>query len=330
MKRLFLHYILPWSITALAIFYARRNLEWSLFLHRLGSTDPKWIIATACIMSVSYLLRAVRWQSLLPHPLLRYKEALTVLLFGFFMNNVLPARAGEVVRAASGGKVTGESRTKVLASIASERLVDGLTLSIFFVVFAPHLADSHRTEELMIVAWAFAAISCGVLFTLLLHRFLEGILFSLRQVGTSRFTHYASNKASLFLKGLTPLLTWPSSLRIVTWSLIIWSIELSTFFLIAWALNASLSLPLAVLFLVTVNFSSLIPAAPGGIGVIEAAATAVLSSAGVEKELALSIVLIQHITQYTLMLVGGMISMWSLKSSSRGDVLSTITSPVKS
>ena len=55
-----------------------------------------------------------------------------------------------------------------------------------------------------------------------------------------------------------------------------------------------------VIFLVTVNFSSLIPAAPGGIGVIEAVTKAVLVSVGVDPELALALVITQHVMQYLM------------------------------
>ena len=68
-----------------------------------------------------------------------------------------------------------------------------------------------------------------------------------------------------------------------------------------------------MLFLVAVNFSSLIPSAPGAIGVIEAVTTAVLMSLGVEKEHALSMVLTQHAIQYLVVGLPGVVMLFTWK-----------------
>jgi uncharacterized membrane protein YbhN (UPF0104 family) len=81
------------------------------------------------------------------------------------------------------------------------------------------------------------------------------------------------------------------------------------------AFGGDLLLSGTVLFLVAVNFSSLIPAAPGGFGVIELIAKSVLVSAGVASpELALSMVLAQHIIQYLVIGVPGAFLLSNLRS----------------
>jgi uncharacterized membrane protein YbhN (UPF0104 family) len=84
-------------------------------------------------------------------------------------------------------------------------------------------------------------------------------------------------------------------------------VELFVYVAISNSFSAALSLQHCVLFLVAVNFSSLIPSAPGGIGVIEAVTSAVLVSIGVDKELALTMVLCQHIIQYLVVGTPGVI-----------------------
>ena len=66
-----------------------------------------------------------------------------------------------------------------------------------------------------------------------------------------------------------------------------------------------MEIPFYVLFMVAVNFSSLIPAAPGGIGVIEAVVKTVLVSVGIDAELALAMVITQHIMQYLVVGIPG-------------------------
>jgi uncharacterized protein (TIRG00374 family) len=102
-----------------------------------------------------------------------------------------------------------------------------------------------------------------------------------------------------------PMFTLSRAPVLCLWSVIIWSIELFVYVAVAKAFGASLTMSMCVLFLATVNFSSLIPAAPGGIGVIEAFASTVLVSLGLEKEHALAMVIAQHMIQYLVVGIPG-------------------------
>ena len=58
------------------------------------------------------------------------------LVFGFFMNNILPLRLGEFVRAIVAGKKLEISRSGVFATIVVERLMDIVIFIISFFVIA--------------------------------------------------------------------------------------------------------------------------------------------------------------------------------------------------
>ena len=117
--------ITPWIITCVALYLAFRGVDWKVLYSHIGNADFRWLALAFVITSSSYLMRARRWQHLFPAPKLNILDSAKVLILGFFMNNILPARAGELVRAHMGAKVSGETRTLVLATVASERLADG-------------------------------------------------------------------------------------------------------------------------------------------------------------------------------------------------------------
>ncbi len=305
---------LPWLITIVALSVAFRGVDWGVLADHLGSADISWITAAVSLTILSYLLRARRWQHLFHSRTLDFLSSARVLILGFFMNNILPARAGELVRAHLGARVTGETRTLVLASIASERLADGLTISLMFVLFSLHLGDARLSENLFYVALMFALVSMGVVLTL----FFRTSLFALAERCAQRFNRpsirYLASRARIFIEGLSPLFTPAKIPMLILWSILIWMIELGVFFMVSRAYGAELSLPICVLFLVAVNFSSLIPSAPGGIGVIEAIASTVLVSIGITKELALTMVLTQHAIQYFVVGVPGAVILFSWQS----------------
>jgi len=235
------------------------------------------------------------------------------------MNNILPARAGELVRAHLGSKVVGKPRTLVLATIASERLADGLAISLMFAIIIMWLGPGHLDPEyarnLTYVAYLFVAVAVGVIAVLS----LRSKIFAFTDKVSERLDHKAStytfSRVQTFIHGLSPLCSPRRAAKIAVWSVAIWLVELGAFACVAAAYNSPLSLSATVLFLVAVNFSSLIPAAPGGFGVIELVAIKVLTSAGVEpKELALCMVLTQHIIQYIVIGIPGAFLLSTLRS----------------
>jgi glycosyltransferase 2 family protein len=326
-KRVVTTYILPWTITAAALAYAFYGIDWLGLVTHLSHARGGWILLAVLATSLSYLLRARRWQTLFPDSSLTYTTSLQVLVLGFFMNNVLPARAGELVRAHKGAQQTGTSRALVLATIASERLADGLTLSIFFVIFSLNLGNFYYFAQLLYVACAFAVVSLSVVALLLFQAPCRQFLSRIAEKFEIKFVHYLLTKSSSFLDGLAPLSAWPSSLFIAGWSIVIWLVELSVFFAVAASYNSNLSISLCVLFMVTVNFSSLIPAAPGGLGVIEAVATAVLVSCGIPREQALTMVITQHSIQFLVIGIGGSIASTRLHSKSASEQKVSKTEP---
>lgn len=86
------------------------------------------------LWSVVHWLRAVRWHFLLaPISVVPMKKLLTTSFVGFAAIVLLPMRAGEVVRPAlvrEPGKLSGWS---AMGTVAAERIVDGLVLSLMLL-----------------------------------------------------------------------------------------------------------------------------------------------------------------------------------------------------
>lgn len=328
MKRFLLRTIAPWAVTVVALYLAFRGVEWEMIVSHAKSVRLSYVCAAIALTVTSYILRSARWPVLCPDLPLPFFSSLRVLVLGFFMNNILPARAGELVRAHLGAKVVGQPRTLMLATIASERLADGLTLSLMFagamLLFGRGHLDPEYAQNLLYVAYLFVGVALGVVATL----FFRQVIFSASDRLTAKLSHrastYALSRVRIFIHGLSPLCSVSSALRISLWSLIIWLIELAAFACVAFAYDTQLSLFGTVLFLVSVNFSSLIPAAPGGFGVIELVAKNVLMSVGVaSSELALCIVLTQHMIQYVVIGLPGLFLLSTLRSQMSDMVEST-------
>jgi len=311
--------IVPWVITIAALYLAFRGVEWDVLLDHLRSANPNMILVAVALTILSYWLRAARWPLLFPQITFPLISSWKVLVLGFFMNNILPARAGELVRAHLGSKVLSKPGTLVLATIASERLTDGLTISILFAtlvgIFGRGRLDPEITNNLLYVSYLFAAVAVAVIVVLSMRDTIVVIAQRFADKLDTKASTYALSRVQVFIDGLSPLRTPRRALAIACWSIVIWGVELGVFAAVAHAFDSQLPLSGAVIFLVAVNFSSLIPAAPGGFGVIELIAKSVLVSVGVESgELALSMVLAQHVIQYTVIGLPGAFLLLTLRS----------------
>lgn len=224
------------------------------------------------------------------------------------MNNTLPARMGELVRAHLGGKAAKASRTIVLATIAGERIIDGLAISIIFAVLFTIGARPEELEhgkELFLVALFFALASIGVVVTILLRHSIFHLLERISERASNKLSNYTLSRIRRFIEGLEPMLRPQKLVVILLSSFLVWFVELAVYWQVAAAFNQPLSIGSLSLFLAAVNFSSLIPSAPGGIGVIELFATAALTKVGVDREAALAMVASQHLIQIAVVGIPG-------------------------
>jgi dolichyl-phosphate beta-glucosyltransferase len=272
----------------------------------LRHAHPRLLILGLALMIFAYLLRGARWR--IWESSLSYWDSLRLILIGFMGNNILPARLGEILRAhcASAKLCSGRGRTAALASIAAERILDGLVLAVFGLAGMALVPSDRRLRwSLFIVSAGFAALALGIVVSIHWHVRIRSSIAAANRRFPGHITAFVEKKADQFLKGLLPLEPVPRMLGALVTTAVLWGIEMAFYFFLGRAVWDKMSLPTALLFLVAVNFASLIPFTIGGIGTIEAVALAFLVSSGVPSYLALAMILLQHVAQYFFTTVTG-------------------------
>jgi uncharacterized membrane protein YbhN (UPF0104 family) len=115
------------AIGALFFWLAARNTSFEEISEALIGADPAWLLAAVALYAADLALRVRRWQLLLrPCADLPYRAIGRVLLVGYGVNTLLPARLGELFRAEFFKRSYGVTRSVGLASVALERLLDGV------------------------------------------------------------------------------------------------------------------------------------------------------------------------------------------------------------
>src|SRR5262245_52783255 len=97
---------------AICLYYAFRGISFREVGQALVRANPAWIAIAIVLYTFGYLMRTFRWSLLLkPVRNIHSNRLFWPMMIGFFANNVLPLRMGEVVRAHICGKKFEISRT---------------------------------------------------------------------------------------------------------------------------------------------------------------------------------------------------------------------------
>ncbi|MBE0699911.1 MAG: flippase-like domain-containing protein [Anaerolineaceae bacterium] len=110
-------------ITSLALVLLFRMIDWEQFTVSLAAI-PVWVILlTIALYFVSIIFRSLAWQFLLQRKV-TLAQAFLTLNEGYFFNNVLPFRIGELARAFLMGRRSHLGLFNVLSTIMVERFYD--------------------------------------------------------------------------------------------------------------------------------------------------------------------------------------------------------------
>ena len=122
---------------------AVRGLDFHEVRGAIGRASPGWILAAVAVSLIGVTMRSERWRSLFP----RESRPAPVPTFwasqvGLLANNVLPVRAGELVRVLSLCRESGLRRTAVLATVGVERVFDLAVIAVLQLAVAPQLPEA--------------------------------------------------------------------------------------------------------------------------------------------------------------------------------------------
>jgi len=290
---------------------------WNYAQHANG-----WLLLlTVIFATLTFPVRAIRWRLILRDvdgqrfPLTPLWHATTI---GFMANNLLPARAGEVARAYVASRQLPVRFTTSLASIAVERVFDGLVmLGLMAVAIAAPSFPAHalvRGRSLSTVATS-ATILFGALLVLALivvHRpapWLALLTRIARKLLPARAADRVIHAADGMIAGLAVLKSPARFAGVVFWSLILWLKNAAAFAICFRAFGLDVPLESALLLQGIIGFGVAVPSTPSYIGVFEAATLLTLQLYGVDSSLAVSYALTYHLTTFLPITLLGF---WSL------------------
>lgn len=268
---------------------------WKPALAALQQIEPLYLLLAICVFLLSMLARAVAWWLLLTRSV-SLGRTLATLNEGYLLNNLLPWRLGELGRAVLLGRQPGMSTLRVLSTIVIERTYDiilGTTLLLAMLPVVLRLDWASRAAAI----WGGAVLLALFMLWLLVHHAgaIEGWMgrhLPNPQTWQSRWRGLYSGLAAL--KSPALLIGSFSAMALS------WVLAGVDYWLVLRSLHPAPGWSWAYLMLAATALGGAVPAAPGSIGVFEAASVAALSAFDVAPGTALAAALVLHAMVYTL------------------------------
>ena len=303
--------VLAIAVGALLLAFRRASL------HEIGDAlrqvRVSYLLLSALVLSASYGVRGVRWRVLLSAE--RHLPLGTVFwanMLGYLGNNLLPARAGEVIRSALLSRRTDLSSSYILATALTERIMDLVALVLISLVAVAALP--HPPEWLRSTAAVAGAAAVGGATALYLashsHARLVKLLAWLPL--PERIRSRLSGIVEQFLLGARAIHHPSRAASFAGLAVMIWLLDASSSILTARALSLSLSLPEALVLLAALGVASALPSTPGALGIFQLAAVTVLVPLGIPHDSALAYILVLQASAYIVVGVWAVLGLWRL------------------
>ena len=279
-----------------------------------GEVDYWYMLPAVGVLFVALWLRCFRWSVLMrPVAAIPPRRLFSYAIIGYMANNLIPARAGELIRAYVIGERERISKVGTLGTIAVERLFDGCVLVLMLLIAGAFVGlDDGR---LRIIAIASAALFAAALVGFYWLTFTEAraravIAWGLRRLPASLGERFAPHAEAL-LDGVRSVHDLRTLALVSLLSGLAWTVEAGAYAVIGRGFGIDVGFAHYALLLAASNLAIIVPTFFGGTGPFEWAAKLVMVNAGVASGVAAAYAIVAHAVIFVPTTVLGLVLLWT-------------------
>ncbi len=269
-----------------------------------------WVVPSFAVLAAAVAVRALRWQLLFQRETRPpYGATAAATIVGLAVNSLLPLRAGEAARVIALNRRAGTSPVESAATVALERILDVFCMLLLLLAALPWLPEVDWVGAAAAIALALALMLGGaaLLFAIYGDRPFHALDRLLRRLPFGHHSWVEHVGASL-RRGLVALRDPTLALTAFVLTTVGWILTSVSFWLLTLAFDLELPLVSGVLILAAVGFSVILPAAPGALGVFEAATVVALAAYDISASEALSYAFTLHAVTLIPYIIAGAVA----------------------
>jgi uncharacterized protein (TIRG00374 family) len=298
------------AISGAVIWWTFRNVDWNASWGFIVAADRWWMLLAVLLATLPFPLRLPRWRLLLRHEdgtPVSWRAMWHAIAIGFAANNVLPFRAGEVLRPAAVARLGRVPFATALSSIAVERVLDALvavgllSLALTVAGIDPSLTLKEGGRPI--------AESAAIVGALGLLALAAAVLAAWQRVATMRLARRILPQNTIgnglyhfgerVLLGLSALGNVRTALPVVGWSALVWLTNAAAFHAAFHAFGFAIPFTGALILQGALMIGIAAPQMPGYFGVFELTIAGTLAALyGIPLEAGFAYGLLYHVTTF--------------------------------
>jgi len=301
------------AVTVLCVVVIARKVNFSDVVNALEHFHWPYLLAGIAFLAFGYALRILRWSILLgtANGPVAFRNCVAPFLGSIALNNVLPLRLGDVVRAFVFPVAMGLSKTTATSSLVMERLIDLMTLLCclalgLFAIRSAALPPMIAQSALMLAIAGGVALTVCFLFSGAVAQLLAR--WSQRAGGRAAA---ALNAASGLFQGFEAMSRPRVLLSTTLISMLVWVGESGLFFFVMLGFGLPATPTMALLVMAIATLSTLVPSSPGYVGPFHLAAFTAIALVGGSTAQAGSYAVLVHLALWLPTSLAGAIAIWS-------------------
>jgi hypothetical protein len=283
-------------ISILLLYFSLKDIKFQEILQTLRNADYRLILVPLFFILISVVLCAFRWSRITGSGV-GFRDTFVALLIGLFVNNVLPARIGEVARAYVLSKKKDLSFTYAFSTVLVDRFFDltGLLL-LTFLFFPRHsLPPAVSRAIYILVALLLLCIVCMLLLSR--ERFANIVAGWLGRVQRPLFSKLAQRVITV-QENLKRINSPFNLMYLVLISSVTWFSMSTALYFVTLILGVHVEFVVIPFVCALLNMGLTMPSSPGYVGVYQFLLIYLLSIFDVPKYEGFTISIIYHAAWY--------------------------------
>jgi uncharacterized protein (TIRG00374 family) len=289
---------LGWCVAAIFVWLAFRRVPFHEVLHALATAEPGPLWLALAALAADFTLRIARWWWMLRvlEPSLPFGACARPYLVSIAVNNTVPLRAGDVLRAFGFRRALRSAPAAIIGTLLIERLLDFLVLLAALLAGLLVLGRAVLPRPFL-VGGAIVGVAGGVglLALVLAPDALHRIAARLVRALPARWAPRLLTVLAQLFTALGVVRPPRRAMALLALTGAAWALEGAAYACVAWSLHTGGS-PFAPWFaLATATLATLIPSSPGYVGTFDYFAVLGLTAFGASRVAALTFALLVHL-----------------------------------
>ena len=277
-----------------------RNVDWGTALATIRGSNPLLVLCALVIYYATFPVRARRWARLLHEGglMLRGRDLLEIVLLGWFVNCLAPAKLGDLYRSYLVKQRFNVSLSRTVGVVVAERLLD------IFVVFALLLVGGYIAfGRTLLPDLRLVYLSAAVLAILIVVAFIA-VYYVAPRVARF-FPREVRRIGRLFREGV--LHSFRALPETGPETLLIWLAEAGRLAFVLAALGLELPISGVIFVAVASSLLTTVPLTPAGFGFVELAVVYVLTAGfGLPTNDAIAVAVLDRLVSvFSVIVIGG-------------------------